>query len=123
MNTVLLAMPFWQNVLQLIGALVTFIAILVATYYTTKWIGKSGIVQSQSKNISVVETFRLAPNKFVQIVKVGKKYYAIAIAKETISLLGELSDDDLDLSVSDVMDAASFKEVLSKVLPKQKHND
>ena len=52
-----------QNVLQLLGLLIILILILVATYYVTKWIGKSGAIQNQAKNIKVIETFRIAPNK------------------------------------------------------------
>ena len=113
-------MPMWQNVLQLIVVLIVFILILMATYATTKWIGKTGLVQLQSKNISVIETFKIAPNKYVQIIKIGTKYYAISIAKDTVSFMTELEEKQLDLRKEEMQESFSFKEVLDKVLPKHK---
>lgn len=116
----LVAMPFWQNVLQLIAVLFVFILVLVITYYTTKWIGKSGFVQVQSQNISVVETFKIAPNKYIQIIKIGTKYYAIAVSKDSVGFLTELSEEQLSFEKREDMTQVSFKDVMDKVLPKRK---
>ncbi len=116
----ILAMPLWQNILQLLGVLVVFILVLVLTYYTTKWIGKSGFVQVQSQNISVIETFKIAPNKYIQIIKIGTKYYAISVSKDTIQFLTELSEEQLSFDKKEDIPQVSFKDIMDKVLPKHK---
>ena len=54
-----------SNILQLLGVIIVFLLVLAATYYITKWIAKSGVVQPQSKNIKVIETFKIAPNTYI----------------------------------------------------------
>jgi flagellar protein FliO/FliZ len=88
----------WQNVLELISVLIVFILVLAATYFITKWIGKSGVVPTHTKNIRVLETFKIAPNKYIQIVQLGSKYYSIGISKENITFLTPLEEEQLDLT-------------------------
>ena len=112
-----------SNIIQLVVVLIVFVLILVATYFTTKWVGKSGAIQSHAKNISVIETFRIATNKYIQIVKIGTGYYAIGISKDDFSFLTELSEDQLDLSGADnSAGTLSFKEVIGR-LKKDKNNN
>ena len=48
-----------ENILQLTAVVVVFVLVLAGTYYVTKWIAKSGMIQSQSRNIKVIETFKI----------------------------------------------------------------
>lgn len=45
-----------NNILQLIATLFAFVLVLALTYFVTKWIAKSGAMQSRAKNIKVIET-------------------------------------------------------------------
>lgn len=105
-----------QNVLTMIAMLILFILILVAVYYTTKWMAKSGNIQSGTKNIQVIETYRIAPNKYVQIVRFGTKYVAIAVGKEEISPLTELEESDLQLTQSADVENPSFAKVFKNMI-------
>lgn len=111
----------WGNVLELVGVLVVFILVLVATYYATRWIGKSGAIQAQSANIKVVETFKIAPNKYIQIIQLGSKYYSIGVTKDTISFLAPLDEGQLDLTDrgKDVP-ILPFRDMLDRLNKKQK---
>ena len=42
-----------ENILQLTAVVVVFVLVLAGTYYVTKWIAKSGMIQSQSRNIKL----------------------------------------------------------------------
>lgn len=108
-----------QNVLSLIAMLVVFALILVAVHYTTKWMAKSGTIQSGTKNIQVIETYRIAPNKYIQIVRVGTKYVAIAVGKEEISPLTELEESDLQLSQPADLDNPSFAKVFKNMISRK----
>ena len=61
-----------NNILQLITALFVFVLVLALTYFVTKWIAKSGAMQYRAKNIKVIETYKIAPSKYIQIIQIGK---------------------------------------------------
>ena len=110
-----------SNIIQLVVILIIFILVLVATYFTTRWIGKSGAIQSSSPNIRVRETFKIAPNKYIQIIELGDKYYAIGVSKDNITFLTELSEEQLDLTPVDVSKTSgSFKDFFEKVRKEKK---
>lgn len=111
----------WQNVLELIGVLIVFVLVLAATYYATRWISKSGAIQMQSANIKVVETFRIAQNKYIQIIQLGDKYYSIAVTKDNITFLTSLEEDQLDLSAKDKeVNVLPFRDMLDRLNKRQK---
>ncbi|MDR1700259.1 MAG: flagellar biosynthetic protein FliO [Lachnoclostridium sp.] len=118
MASLFLIASWLQNVAQLIMIIVIFLMILAATYYTTRFIGKSGMVQMQSKNIKVFETFKIAPNKYIQIIKLGDKYYAIGVSKENISFLAELSQEQLSIEEEAADKPVAFKELFEKMSAK-----
>lgn len=110
-----------ENVFQLIGLIVVFLLILAAAYFVTRWVGNSTLQSQNNPNISVIETFRLAPNKVIQIVRLGDKYIAIAVTKETVEYLTELSEEALSLSKLGERQFSSdvdFKKILSKITNK-----
>ena len=107
------------NVLQLISLIIVFVIMLVAVYYTTRWLAKSGVIQPRTENISIVETYRVAPNRHIQIVKIGTKYVAIGVGKEEIAYLTELEEDSLHFKpVPDMNETPSFKDILKKLQKK-----
>lgn len=87
--------------LQFLTVLLLFVFVLAITYFTTRWIAK---YQKNSNagncNIELIETCKIAPDKYIQIVRTGDKYLAIAIGKNEITMLTELSQDQLLLSQS-----------------------
>lgn len=113
-----------NNILQLLATILVFVLVLAATYYVTRWIAKSGAVQSHSRNIRVIETFKVAPNKYIQIIKLGTKYYSIAVTKDQISFLTPLEEEQLELHEMDgTVPDASFKDVMGKVASMIKKKD
>ena len=108
-----------SNTLQLVAILIVFVLVLIATYFTTRWIGKSGAIQSHSPNIHVKETFKIAPNKYVPIIELGNKFYAIGVSKDNISFLTELSEEQLDLTpVAQDQRQKSFKDLFDRARKK-----
>lgn len=111
----------WQNVLELIAVLIVFIFVLAATYYVTKWIGRSGVIQTQSKNIKVIETFKIAQNKYIQIIQLGDQYYSIAVTKDHITFLTALEEEQLDLTSKDKeVTVLPFRDMLDRLNKRQK---
>jgi flagellar protein FliO/FliZ len=122
MNGILLS--GWESILQLITVFIIFVFVLVVTYLTTKWIGNYQKTQIFNHNFQVIETCRVTNNKFLQIVKIGDKYIAIAVCKDTITMLTEVDKDSIIISeVNNSLNVNdSFKDLLEKakqILPKK----
>ena len=117
-----------ESIFQLLVVLFCFVVVLVLTYYTTRWIAGYQKSHTFSRNLSVVETLKLTPNKYIQLIQAGKDtYYVIAIGKDEISLLGEITKEQLKeipLSEEGEIPTAKgdFEDILNKVkehLPKK----
>ena len=119
LSAVILSSTF-GNVFHLLVLVVVFILILFATYYCTRFIGKYAYNQTKADNIEVVETFHLSQAKYIQIVRVGKeRYVAIAVSKDTVEMLAELTKDELVITegtghVNDI----KFADILKKIRKK-----
>ena len=120
-----------ENIFQLIIVLFCFLIVLALTYYVTRWIAGYQKSQSISKNLSVVETLKLTTNKYIQLIQAGKDtYYVIAIGKDEITVLGQLSGEQLKEMPSQNMTIPTakgdFADALQKFkehLPKSRHKD
>ncbi len=117
-----------ESIFQLLVVLFCFVVVLVLTYYTTRWIAGYQKSHTYNRNLSVVETLKLTPNKYIQLIQVGKDtYYVIAIGKDEISLLGEMTKEQLkEIPLSEEAEIPTakgdFEDILSKVkehLPKK----
>ena len=84
-----------ESFAQLLGLLVVFVLILVLTYYTTKWIASYQKGHSYNKNLKIIETLRLTTNKYIQIVEAGDVYLVIAIGKDDVTFLTQLTKEQL----------------------------
>jgi flagellar protein FliO/FliZ len=101
-----------EGVAQFLTVLVLFIVVLALTYFTTKFVGNYQKMQGFGKNFEPIETYRLNGNKFLQIVRVGRKYYLLAIGRDNVSSIAELSEEDLDLDADTPAANDRFKRML-----------
>ena len=102
---------------QLIAVLLVFVLVLGVTAVTTKWIANYQKQQSAGANIQVIETSRIANNKYVQILRVGEIYMVIAVCKDTVTLLGQVPEEQL--KISDSVQSFRFKELFDKAVGRQ----
>ena len=91
-----------QSFFQLIVVLICFVAVLVLAYFTTRWLANYQKGHSYNKNLKIIETLKVSPDKYVEIIACGTdKYLIIGISKNEVSLLGELTKEELiDLDVN-----------------------
>ena len=99
---------------QLITLLIVFVLILGITAWVTKWMAGYQKAQNMNANIEVVETVRITANKYIQLVRIGQKYVAIAVCKDTVTMLGEVPEEQLRFR--DCSQKLSFKELLEKTI-------
>ena len=104
-----------DSYIQFMTVLILFLLVLAVTYFVTKW--RAGYQKSRlsNANLDIVETIGLSNNKYIQIIRVGQKYLAVAICKDTVTMLTEVSEQELILSDGSVPKAMGFKDILDKV--------
>jgi flagellar protein FliO/FliZ len=102
------------GIVQFVTVVVIFIFVVGITLITTRWIANYQKGSAITGNIEVIETFRLTTNKYVQIIRVGEKYLAIAIGKDEVHMLAELAEEDLQLDRSNQGVMPDFAGILGK---------
>lgn len=100
---------------QFITVLVIFVLVLGVTAWVTRWMANYQKLQNVNCNIEVIETARITSNKYIQLVRVGETYMAIAVCKDTVTMLGEVSAEQLKLRDTD-LNRTSFKELFQKTI-------
>ncbi len=102
---------------QLITVLLIFVFVLGITAATTKWIANYQKQQGAGGNIEVIETHRISNNKYVQILRVGGTYMAIAVCKDTVTLLGQVPEDQI--RTGGAVRSMKFRELFDKAAKRQ----
>lgn len=101
-----------DSFLQLCTVLFIFVFVLAVTWFATRWIANIQNGQNiRGANIEVVETYRLTANKYIQIVRAGEKYLAIAVCKDTVTMLAEIPGGQIRLSDKTDRGMPDFKKV------------
>ena len=109
----------YTNVLQLIGTLLVFIIVIAACYFVTRFVGGKQLAQQKNSNFDVLDTMRLAQNRYLQIVQVGRRYFVIAISKDNISLISELQEEDIVCRRQNRPNQAGFQDILANFRKKK----
>ena len=110
-----------ESVIELIGLIVIFLVVLVACYFTTKFIAGKQMGQKRIGNFEVIETFAISQNKYLQLVRTGNKYIVISVTKEAVSFITELDENEVvRLQAKEPVQAKSFKDILSSLSKKEK---
>lgn len=103
-----------DSIVQLFTVLLIFIFVLFLTYFTTRFAGGLQKQSMLSPNVDIVETYKIAQNKYIQIIRVGEKYFSIVVCKDTVTLLGEMTKDDITIPDTKIGTTMSFQEILDK---------
>lgn len=106
-----------DSFLQMIAVLCVFVCVLAVTAFTTKWIAGYQKQQSINCNIEVLETTRICNNKYIQLVRIGETYMAIAVCKDTVTMLREIPQEQIS-RMPGSNGGTGFKELLDKVMKK-----
>lgn len=113
-----------DSYLQFMTVLVLFVLVLGITWAVTKWIAKYQKEQFTTGNLEVLETCRIAAGKSVQIVRAGDKYLVIAIGKDEVHMLAELSKEELVFPQKGAAQEGTFAGVMEQVKRmRKKEND
>ena len=107
-----------RNLGQLIWVLVLFVLVLLLTLLTTRWIAKYQQGQLHNQNLKIIETLKVSPNGYIQIIRAGKDH----IEKLAEITPDQLAADTVDTTGQKIDMVESFHDILDKVkhhLPKK----
>ncbi|MCM1193468.1 MAG: flagellar biosynthetic protein FliO [Butyrivibrio sp.] len=108
---------------QLITVLVVFVLVLGVTALVTRWMANYQKQQNVNVNVEIIETTRISNNKYIQIVRLGATYVAIAVCKDTVTQLCEIPEEQLKKGKAGqggILRSASFKELLDRAAGKNR---
>ncbi|MBO5176346.1 MAG: flagellar biosynthetic protein FliO [Lachnospiraceae bacterium] len=108
-----------RSLFELLGLIIIFVIVLVVCYYTTKFVAGRQLVQKKMGNFEVFETYAIAQNKYLQLVRMGNKYVVISVTKDSVTYITELAEEEVcQIQKSTSGSGKSFKEVLSGLYKK-----
>lgn len=100
--------------------LIMFVLVLVTTIFATRWVAKFQQGQTVNRNFKIIETYRIAPQKYLQIIEAGGKYILIAVCKDSVTMLTELEEENImELPEQTLQINESFQEILQKIRNKK----
>lgn len=105
--------------MELVGLLILFLLILVACYFVTKFVAGKQLGFRADSNFKVIDFYRISQNKVIQLLKVGDKYIVIAICKDSITKLTELTEDEIHEIKTGNSEGKGFKDIFSSIVKKQ----
>lgn len=104
-----------NSYLQFMTVLVIFVIVLAITWFCTKWLSNIQKGRTTGSNIEIIETCQVAANKHIQIVRIGEKYLGIAVCKDTITMLTEIPEEQIQILKETGMNMPDFKSIFEKV--------
>lgn len=84
-----------ESVANFLTVLLIFAFVIAITWFTTRYIANFQKQRMDTTNIEIIETSRISPNKYLQIVRAADKYLLIAVSKDNVTMLAELDKDTL----------------------------
>ncbi|MBR0163377.1 MAG: flagellar biosynthetic protein FliO [Lachnospiraceae bacterium] len=111
------------SVLQLVTVLLLLCFVVALSYFATRWLAGYQKLKGANLNIEVIESLRVAPGKFVVIVRIGEEYHALGIGKDEMSYLTKVDAESLTIRAPGETGASVFPEILSRLKAERKHRD
>ena len=102
-----------DSVVQFFTVLIIFIFVLGATWLTSRYIAGFQKGKMRGNNFEMIDSFRISQNNVVQILRIGQRYVAVAVCKDNVTLLAELSEDEIVIPEG-VAEPVQFDEMLKK---------
>lgn len=105
-----------ESFFRLVVSLFLFLFVLAACYFTTVWLGNFQKGKMGKGNIEVIEIHKVTNNKYIEIVRIGKKYYILSVTKERVEKIDIIDEADIELPDTQMSGAnESFAQVLERI--------
>ena len=104
-----------ESLVQFLTVFAILVVVIILAYLSTRIVGKVQSGVYERSNIKVLDTMKIANNRYIQIVKIGDKCIAIAVGKEEVTFLGEVTEDSLKTPEVNVGNKLDFAQVMAKL--------
>lgn len=84
-----------DSFVQLVTVLVLFVVVLGITWLVTRYIAGFQKGRMQGSNFEMIDSLRISQNKYIQIIRIGEHYVAVAVCKDTVTVLADLDKDEI----------------------------
>ncbi len=112
------------NFVKGITLILLFAFVLAVTYFTTRFIANYQKKTNVRGNIEIIEIRRISATKSIEIVRIGSDYFALAIGKDEINLIGKLDESSIKLPDEYAKGKTTFfSDVISSLLKKDGKED
>jgi len=108
-------LTFWASVAKLILALPV---VVLLAYLSLRMTASVSARAGKSANIEVLEKKALSKNQFLYIVKAGASYHLMAGTDHNMTLIRDMSPEELKVQEMGQHDEDQFKKLLSCALTK-----
>lgn len=118
-----------NSVLSLASVLILTILILYLSYVFTKSLGKGIGLKRGGTCMQMLDRLPLGQDKAVAVVQMGSHYYLIGIASSQITLLAEVSEEDINMGMNEFSLPAGgegypdFKKILKKYTDRNRKDE
>ena len=112
-----------DSIAQLLTVLLIFLLVLALAYFTTRFVGTYQKTKLVNRNFEHIETYRITNGKYLQLVKAGSKYVVIGIGKDSISMICELSEDEIKKQGEAFGSSETFRAIMDKAREKFSKGD
>lgn len=116
-----------DNLLQLIGSLLIFAAVLFVVWIVLKWMGNIQGKQMKNRNLQLLESIRVGGNKMITVVRVGQVCYVVGVGRDEIHLIGQLDEQQAQVfqetQERNLQSFESFSGVLDQIRGKAKRSE
>lgn len=99
-----------DNILRLLITVIVFLFVLLLTYFATRFMANFQKSSSIGTNFELIETYRLSNTKYLQLLRIGKRYVVIAVCKDTVVSITELNEEEI-LTPEDSTGQDPFKKI------------
>ena len=99
-----------NNFARFVTMLIIFVLILLLTYYTTRFVAGAKKGSLMTGNMELLESLQIGGGKYLQLLRIGKRYVVVAVTKDHVELITELSSDEYVKASSP--EGGSFKDIL-----------
>ncbi len=102
---------FWQ----MMSLVFMLIIILLAAYFTSKFVASFKLGQLKKSNFQVIDAYRISANKVLQLVKIGNKYIVLGIGKDSINVITELEEKEVIFREVNQGEKQTFRQIMDKL--------
>lgn len=104
-----------ESILKLIGLIILCAIIIAASYFVTRFVGQKQMGVRGDSNFKSLDVYRINQTKYLQLIQIGTRYFVIAVCKDSVTMLAELSKDDIPHWKPEIS-STSFKDILGKAM-------